>query len=107
MPLPPTAPPPTPPLSHNPRQYFQMKMDPPQSQWRPVKMTVKINSTTDLWRVCLKSKWATIEIPELEFEISADGKRRTDSIYNHIASAVYNLGNYVSGVQPPAVKPLS
>lgn len=59
-------------------------------------MTVPIKDTSDLWRVCLKSKWARIEIPELEFEISADGKRHTDSIYNHIASAVYNLGNYVS-----------
>jgi C4-type Zn-finger protein len=59
-------------------------------------MTVTVSSTSDLWRVCLKSKWARIEIPELEFEISADGKRHTDSIYNHIASAVYNLGNYVS-----------
>jgi hypothetical protein len=46
--------------------------------------------------MCLKSEWATIEIPELEFELSADGKRHTDSIYNHIASAVYNLGNCVS-----------
>lgn len=80
------------------RNYFQLKMDPPRDQWRPVKMTTTISSTADLWRVCLKSKWATVEIPELEFEISADGKRHTDSIYNHIASAVYNLGNYVSGV---------
>jgi hypothetical protein len=78
------------------RDYFQMKADPPRDQWRAVKMTVQVASTADLWRVCLKSKWATIEIPELEFEISADGKRHTDSIYNHIASAVYNLGNYVS-----------
>lgn len=95
----PSSPPPHPtptPHPHTCRQFFQMKLEPPQSEWRPVKMTVKVNSTTDLWRVCLKSKWATIEIPELEFEISADGKRRTDSIYNHIASAVYNLGNYVS-----------
>jgi hypothetical protein len=76
-----------------------MKADPPREAWRPVKMTVQVNSTSDLWRVCLKSKWATIEIPELEFEISADGKRHTDSIYNHIASAVYNLGNYVRDTQ--------
>jgi len=58
-------------------------------------MTVRINSTKDLWRVCLKSPHARIEIPELEFEISADGKRHIDSVYNHIAAAVYNLGNYV------------
>ncbi len=51
-------------------------------------MTVTINSTKDLWRVCLKSPHARIEIPELEFEISADGKRHTDSIYNHIGAAV-------------------
>jgi C4-type Zn-finger protein len=55
-------------------------------------MTVKINSTADLWCTCYKSPYAMIEIPELEFEFSADGKRHTDSIYNHIGSAVYNLG---------------
>jgi hypothetical protein len=59
-------------------------------------MTVKVNSSSDMSRVCLKSKWATIEIPELEFEISADGKRRTDSIHNHIAAAFYNLSKFVS-----------
>eukprot|EP00879_Flechtneria_rotunda_P025935 GHRR01027596.1.p1 GENE.GHRR01027596.1~~GHRR01027596.1.p1 ORF type:complete len:126 (+),score=37.31 GHRR01027596.1:244-621(+) len=58
-------------------------------------MTVKVDQVSDLWRVCLKSPYARIEIPELEFEISADGKRHVDSLYNHIASAVYNLGNYV------------
>lgn len=79
----------------NGRAYFQIRPDPPQSSWRACKMTVKIESTKDLWRVCLKSPNARIEIPELEFEISADGKRHIDSIYNHIAAAVYNLGNYV------------
>jgi hypothetical protein len=77
------------------KTYFQIKPDPPHSEWKPVKMTVKINSASDLWRVCLKSPHARIELPELEFEISQDGKRHVDSIYNHIASAVYNLGNYV------------
>ncbi len=45
--------------------------------------------------MCLKSAYATVEIPELEFEISADGKKRIDSLYNHIAQAVFNLGNHV------------
>lgn len=67
----------------------------PRSAWRDTKMTVRIESTKDLWRVCLKSPNARIEIPELEFEISADGKRHIDSIYNHIAAAIFNLGNYV------------
>lgn len=74
------------------RLYFQIKPELPRSQWRATKMTVKISSTADLWRTCYKSPYATIEIPELEFEFSADGKRHTDSIYNHIGSAVYNLG---------------
>eukprot|EP00798_Chlamydomonas_sp_ICE-L_P021791 gene21791-28811_t len=50
-----------------------------------------------LWNVCYKSTYATIEIPELEFEISADGKRHWDSIYNHIAGAVFNLSNHCKG----------
>ncbi|WIA32221.1 hypothetical protein OEZ86_003070 [Tetradesmus obliquus] len=79
----------------NGKLYFQIKPELPRSQWRATKMTVKISSTADLWRTCYKSPYATIEIPELEFEFSADGKRHTDSIYNHIGSAVYNLGNYV------------
>lgn len=77
------------------REYFQLKADPPRSEWKAVMLTVKINEVSDLWRVCLKSPYARIEIPELEFEISADGKRHVDSIYNHIGNAVYNLGNYV------------
>lgn len=58
-------------------------------------MTYKIASVADLWRLCHKSPHARIEIPELEFEISADGKRAVDSVYNHVGSAVYNLGNFV------------
>lgn len=37
----------------------------------------------------------SIEIPELEFEVSADGKRKIDSLYNHVASAVWNLSMHV------------
>jgi L,D-peptidoglycan transpeptidase YkuD (ErfK/YbiS/YcfS/YnhG family) len=32
----------------------------------------------------------------MEFEISADGKRKIDSIYNHICAAVWNLGQHVN-----------
>jgi C4-type Zn-finger protein len=74
---------------------FRIKPDPPRDEWKPVRMTVVVRDVADLWRVCLKSQHARVEIPELEFEISADGKRHIDSIYNHIASAVYNLGQHV------------
>jgi C4-type Zn-finger protein len=80
---------------NGPRVFFQLKPDPPQDQWRSVKMTVHVGSPADLWRVCLKSPYARIEIPELEFEISQDGKRHIDSMYNHIAGAIFNLSLYV------------
>ena len=38
---------------------------------------------------------AMAEIPELEFEIGADHKRRVDSIYNHIGGAIFNLERHV------------
>jgi hypothetical protein len=34
-----------------------------------VKMTLRITQRADLWNVCLKSKHARVEIPELEFEV--------------------------------------
>ncbi|KAG2445389.1 hypothetical protein HXX76_000011 [Chlamydomonas incerta] len=86
------------------RFYFQITPEPPQSEWKPVRMTLTVQNRQDLWRVCLKSPHARVEIPELEFEISADGKKHIDSIYNHIAQAIFNLGNYVSstrGSMPP------
>jgi len=75
--------------------YFKIKPDLPKEEWKPRTLTFKITSTKDLWRVCYKSKHATVKIPELEYEASADGVRTVDSIYNHIAQAVFNLGNYV------------
>lgn len=42
--------------------------------------------------MCLKSAHARIEIPELEFEFNADGKKHIDSIYNHIAQVCGRRG---------------
>ena len=38
---------------------------------------------------------AYVEIPELEFEIGADHRRRVDSVYNHIAASIFNLERHV------------
>lgn len=78
---------------------FRVKAEPPQSEWLPRKMVFKVTERKDLWRVCLKSQYATVIIPELEFEFSADGKRHLDSLYNHVASAVFNLGTYIGSVR--------
>lgn len=76
--------------------FFKVLPEPPQSEWRPTRMTYHIINRRDLWRVCFKSQYARAEIPELEFEISADGKRAIDSIYNHIAGAIFNLGQHAA-----------
>ena len=41
------------------------------------------------------SQGAWVEIPELEFEIGQDHKRRVDSVYNHISASIFNLERHV------------
>jgi C4-type Zn-finger protein len=80
------------------RKVFKVKPEPPREEWKPLKMTLTIADRKDLWNVCFKSQYARVEIPEIEFEFSSDGKRHIDSIYNHIGSAIFNLGRHVNGV---------
>lgn len=49
----------------------------------------------DLWRVVLQGPRCDIEIPEIEFAIRPRERRRVDTIYNIIASAVFHLGDHV------------
>ena len=73
---------------------LQVHPDPPREEWSPKKLEVMIRERKDLFRVCHKSGNARIVLPALEFEISADGHRAVDSLYNHIARAVYNLTSH-------------
>lgn len=77
--------------------YFQVIPEPPRDRWVPRRHTVPVKSRADLTRrVCLKSRHARVVIPSLEFEISPDGTRRhIDSLYNHITTAITNLGAHV------------
>ena len=59
----------------------------------------QITDRKDLWRVCHKSPSAVMEIPELEFEVGADSKRKIDSIYNHITAAIYNLSMHITSAK--------
>merc|ERR1740121_1659495 len=58
-------------------------------------VTFTVSDREDLWRVVLQGPNADIEIPELEFGIRPKDVRRVDTIYNIIASAVFNLGDHV------------
>jgi C4-type Zn-finger protein len=77
--------------------YFQVIPEPPRDRWVPRRHVVPVRSRQDLVRrVCLKSRHARIVVPSLEFEISPDGTRRhIDSLYNHITTAITNLGAHV------------
>ena len=77
---------------------FRLKPLTPLAERRMFIKTLRVTTREDLWRICHKAPCAVVEIPELEFEIGADAKRKIDSIYNHIASSVYNLSMHVSTV---------
>eukprot|EP01060_Flectonema_neradi_P001819 TRINITY_DN1112_c0_g4_i1.p1 TRINITY_DN1112_c0_g4~~TRINITY_DN1112_c0_g4_i1.p1 ORF type:complete len:377 (+),score=74.96 TRINITY_DN1112_c0_g4_i1:39-1169(+) len=61
----------------------------------PRKMTLKVTDRSHLWHVLMQAPDARIIIAELEFEFQPMGERKIDTIYNHIASAIWNLGKYV------------
>jgi len=81
-------------LKEDGKLVFKVLPEPDPSTWRPSRSELKITRRDQLWITFLKSPHARVEIPELEFEISASGQRHVDSIYNHIANAIWNLGNY-------------
>uniref|UniRef100_A0A7S0QV38 ZPR1 jelly-roll domain-containing protein n=1 Tax=Pyramimonas obovata TaxID=1411642 RepID=A0A7S0QV38_9CHLO len=78
------------------KEKFRVKPPPPPEARGGKVSTLRMTSRQDLWRVCLKSPNATASIPEIEFEIGADSKRHIDSVYNHVAGAIFNLSQYVS-----------
>mmetsp|Transcript_12295 Transcript_12295/g.37878 ORF Transcript_12295/g.37878 Transcript_12295/m.37878 type:complete len:296 (-) Transcript_12295:61-948(-) len=77
------------------KNEFKILPPPPANTLVPKKMVLNVKSSQDLWRVCMKAADATIEIPELEFQIGSDQRRKIDSIYNHIGAAIFNLGSHV------------
>ena len=62
----------------------------------PRVMRLRVKTREDLWRVFMKSPNAEMEIPEIDFRVGGDAKRVVDSVYNHVAAAVFNLETHVS-----------
>lgn len=83
---------------------MQVIPDPPKEEWEPTKLTFRIRTGQDLWRVCHKSKWGRLTVPSIEFEIQADGQRHIDTLYNHIGNAVTNLAAHASSL--PSGEPM-
>ena len=80
------------------RDVFRVIPDPPPEQCTPQRLVLKIESSADLWRILMLHPGAYVEIPELEFEIGQDHKRRVDSVYNHISASIFNLERHVEMV---------
>uniref|UniRef100_A0A6B2LHF4 Zinc finger ZPR1-type domain-containing protein n=1 Tax=Arcella intermedia TaxID=1963864 RepID=A0A6B2LHF4_9EUKA len=66
----------------------------------PQKLVFQVSKREDLQVTCLKTPEATIQIPELEFEIGADEHRVIDTIWNHISKAIFNLSVHISIESP-------
>eukprot|EP00227_Mantoniella_beaufortii_P016444 CAMPEP_0197576740 /NCGR_PEP_ID=MMETSP1326-20131121/1644_1 /TAXON_ID=1155430 /ORGANISM="Genus nov. species nov., Strain RCC2288" /LENGTH=298 /DNA_ID=CAMNT_0043139705 /DNA_START=48 /DNA_END=944 /DNA_ORIENTATION=+ len=77
------------------RDVFRVIPDPPKEDCQPQRLVLRIEGRADLWRVLMLHPGAWCEIPELEFEIGADHRRRVDSVYNHIAASIFNLERHV------------
>ena len=77
------------------RDVFRIIPDPPAEECTPQRLVLKLETRADLWRVLMLHPGAYVEIPELEFEIGADHRRRVDSVYNHVAASIFNLERHV------------
>mmetsp|Transcript_110641 Transcript_110641/g.298164 ORF Transcript_110641/g.298164 Transcript_110641/m.298164 type:complete len:363 (-) Transcript_110641:129-1217(-) len=79
----------------DPRATMKPEPTPEELQGPGSRIVFTVASREDLWRVVLQGPACNIEIPELEFVIRPRAKRRVDTIYNMIASAVFHLGDHV------------
>merc|ERR1712146_540329 len=68
---------------------FRMKAIP---MGDPRCIVIEVNCIRDLYKVVLKPANATILIPKLEFEIGPGGDKEINTIWNHLAQAIFNLG---------------
>ena len=84
-------------VRRNARDDLEFKVLKPDPDAPPRRLTLRVDSRDDLWRVLFKAPEATILIPHLEFEIGADHKRRVDTLYNYIAAAEWNLSSHIRG----------
>ncbi|KAJ3132795.1 hypothetical protein HDU90_006683 [Geranomyces variabilis] len=83
-------------------QTFRFRPEPTQEEWVHKRWTINVTHRDQLWWVLSKSAHARIEIPEIEFEIAADGARHIDSFYNHIANAAYNISRHAAATAAAA-----
>lgn len=83
-------------ISYNERGTKVLRIRPDPVGLPPRRMRLRISEPKQLWQVFVQAKDARIILPEIEeFEFQPMGKRRIDTIYNHIATAIFQLGTHV------------
>jgi hypothetical protein len=75
--------------------YFKVKPEISPDEWVSKKMSYRITQRGQLWNVFLKSPYCRVEIVEAGLEISADGRKKIDTIWNYLSSAALDLGMHV------------
>jgi hypothetical protein len=75
------------------KPVFRLRPPPPAAERYPRKVTLRVRSSQDLWRVLIKQTDCIVEVPHLEFELSPD-RRQIDTLYNHLTRAIFNLGGH-------------
>jgi len=77
---------------------LRLKKVTPKSEWKKIVLTIKVHNKEDLWQVLYLSPQASWEIPEIGFEVVADGNKKVHNpLYNHMASAMQNLELFCVG----------
>ncbi|KAI9182996.1 hypothetical protein H9P43_003912 [Blastocladiella emersonii ATCC 22665] len=79
----------------HPALYFKVTPEPAEADWVSKRLTYRVTQRAQLWNVLLKSPYARIEIPALGLEISADGRKRIDTVWNFLSSAALDLGMHI------------
>ncbi|KAI8825193.1 uncharacterized protein EV422DRAFT_517816 [Fimicolochytrium jonesii] len=77
---------------------FKVLPEPDQKDWKPRTLKLRITDRSQLWNVLLKSPYAALQVPEMEFAIQRNGVKRIDSIYNHIGNSVFELAGHLRTV---------
>jgi len=64
----------------------------PEEPEEPRQLLIPVTSIADLYKVVLKPADAQVLIPELEFYIMESQEKQINTIWNHLASSIFNLG---------------
>ena len=73
-------------------------VDDPSPRSGPRVLALRVETRDDLWRALSLSANASWGVPEIDFDVGGDVKRVEDSVYNHLARAVFTLERHAEAL---------